>query len=535
MDPGGERLFNLPGRLRNFVKHSDAGHVSFGNFVWKCELKSGPRALVELAVKVAMRGVTEIRNLSLIFNGSTSENATVVAVLNDCVNFLGRSHEQLNISLTQIAHLNMQSQTGQIKDIQTWTSAAITYYTTCIDGLDTIQEKTWSGIHRSRVRVEELLSIALSFVNSLLPSVISRSGVGDRNLLSSGSFISTGKVLAGKIVEQSTESAIPDWLSAQARRILQAPRYQTYDAVVAHDGSGQFRTIQDAVNAAPWNLNTRYIIYIQRGVYRGSVIVQSYKTNLMFVGDGMGQTIITGSKNVLQPGVTMPDSATVGIDGKGFLARDLTIRNTAGPIAQQAVALRVSADQVAFWRCSFEGFQDTLYSHVFRHFFRDCAIAGTVDFIFGNSAAVFQNCAVRTRPLLPGQQAVITAQGRTDPGQTTGFSFHNCVVGGAVRTYLGRPWKEFSRTVFLRSTMSGSIAAEGWLRWEGTSQGIGEVFYGEYLSSGRGAITPGQGWGRVPWAIQITRPEVAEQFTVQNFISGAEWLPGTSITFDGQL
>lgn len=131
-----------------------------------------------------------------------------------------------------------------------------------------------------------------------------------------------------------------------------------------------------------------------------------------------------------------------------------TFRNTAGPTKHQAVAVRNGADKSTFYSCSFEGYQDTLYAHSLRQFYRDCDIYGTIDFIFGNAAVVFQNCNMYPRRPLDNQLNAITAQGRTDPNQNTGISIHNCTIKAAddlansinaTQTYLGRPWKEYSR------------------------------------------------------------------------------------------
>lgn len=223
-----------------------------------------------------------------------------------------------------------------------------------------------------------------------------------------------------------------------------------------------------------------------------------------------------------------------------FLGRDFTVRNTAGAINHQAVALKVQGDKSAFWRCSFEAYQDTLYTHSNRQFFKDCNISGTVDFIFGNAAAVFQSCTLLARVPLPGQQNTFTAQGRTIGSQNTGLSIQNCVVdaapelknyvGSAVMSYLGRPWKEFSRTVFLTSSVTGVVAPEGWLPWNGDFA-LATLFYGEYKNWGAGATTG----RRVSWATQIQDATVANQFTVNPFLTGAEWLPQTAIVYSAAL
>lgn len=168
-----------------------------------------------------------------------------------------------------------------------------------------------------------------------------------------------------------------------------------------------------------------------------------------------------------------------GVEGEGFMAKGVTFQNTAGAISEQAVALRVSADKCALYQCSVEGFQDTLWAQAFRQFYKECTITGTVDFVFGNAAAVLQDCNLLARSNLPGKHNVYTAQGRSDPGQCTGFSIHNCTLDGTPDlkelnasqtqhvTYLGRPWKQFSLSVISESYISSLVDPTGWLPWSG--------------------------------------------------------------------
>ncbi|CAH2056724.1 unnamed protein product [Thlaspi arvense] len=161
--------------------------------------------------------------------------------------------------------------------------------------------------------------------------------------------------------------------------------------------------------------------------------------------------------------------------GDGFIAQDIWFQNTAGPQKHQAVALRVGADQSVINRCRIDAYQDTLYAHSLRQFYRDCYITGTVDFIFGNAAVVFQNCRIVARKPMSGQNNMITAQGREDPNQNTATSIQNCnviassdlgPVKGSVKTFLGRPWKEYSRTVFMQSNLGDHIDPAGWSPWK---------------------------------------------------------------------
>ncbi|KAK8572035.1 hypothetical protein V6N13_047658 [Hibiscus sabdariffa] len=162
--------------------------------------------------------------------------------------------------------------------------------------------------------------------------------------------------------------------------------------------------------------------------------------------------------------------------GPKFLAKNIGFQNTAGAIKHQAVALKIQSDQTIFHNRQMDGYQDTLYAHSQRQFFRDCTISGTIDFIFGDSTAVFQNCKLIIRKPLDKQQCIVTAQGRSNRRLATGFVLQNCIISGAQdylpvkassKTYLGRPWHEYSRTLFMQSQLDDIIAPEGWMPWNG--------------------------------------------------------------------
>ncbi|KAI3512459.1 hypothetical protein L1887_19775 [Cichorium endivia] len=223
--------------------------------------------------------------------------------------------------------------------------------------------------------------------------------------------------------------------------------------------------------------------------------------------------------------------------GEGFLARDITFQNTAGAAAHQAVALRVGGDKSAFYRCGILAYQDTLYAFSNRQFYSKCIIVGTVDFIFGNAAAVFQFCDILARRPDPHQANMVTAQGRTDPKQNTGIVIQKCNISATsdlepvkanFKTYLGRPWKNYSRTVIMRSFISDVIDPAGWAPWDGNF-GLDTLYYREFRNRGPGANTSKRvkwkGWG-VMW----TKLE-AIPFTVGIFINGWTWLPFTGFIF----
>nr|KYP43632.1 Pectinesterase/pectinesterase inhibitor U1 [Cajanus cajan] len=327
----------------------------------------------------------------------------------------------------------------------------------------------------------------------------------------------------------------PHWISPADRRLLQAASVKA-DVVVAADGSGDFKTVTAAVDSAPLKSSKRYVIRIKAGVYRENVEVPKKKTNIMFLGDGRTNTIITANRNVVD-GSTTFHSATVAVVGGNFLARDITFQNTAGPSKHQAVALRVGGDLSAFYNCDILAYQDTLYVHNNRQFFVNCLIAGTVDFIFGNSAVVFQNCDIHARRPDSGQKNMVTAQGRVDPNQNTGIVIQKCRIGAtqdlepvkkSFPTYLGRPWKEYSRTVIMQSSISDVIQPVGWHEWSGNFA-LSTLVYREYQNTGPGAGTS----GRVSWKgfKVITDAAEARAFTPGNFIAGSSWLGSTGFPF----
>nr|BAK01319.1 predicted protein [Hordeum vulgare subsp. vulgare] len=313
---------------------------------------------------------------------------------------------------------------------------------------------------------------------------------------------------------------------------------------VDQGGSGNYTTVGEAVAAAPMNLNGSagyYVIYVLAGVYEENVEVPKKMKYVMMIGDGIGQTVITGNRSVVD-GWTTFHSATVAVHGQGFVAMNMTIRNTAGPAKHQAVALRSSADLSTFYSCSFEAYQDTLYTHSLRQFYRGCEVHGTVDYVFGNAAVVFQDCTFYSRLPMQGQSNTVTAQGRTNPEQNTGTSIQGCTLLPSpelaanaafdTRTFLGRPWKNYSRTVVMESYIGGLVDATGWMPWSGDFA-LDTLYYAEYNNSGPGADTG----RRVSWPGYHVLGDGADagNFTVDNMVLGGNWLPQTGVPFTSGL
>ncbi|KAL2481910.1 Pectinesterase/pectinesterase inhibitor 3 [Abeliophyllum distichum] len=447
------------------------------------------------------------------------------AALHDCLEMIDDTLDELHKSDRELKNYGSKnySFSDHVDNLLTLLSAAQTNQESCLDGFshDGADKKVRSALLKGQMHVFRLCSNVLALIKNITDTDAQTAGNRDSSV--------------ERRLGEKNEHEWPKWLSAGDRRLLQASTV-TPDVTVAADGSGNYRTVSEAVAVAPESSTRRYIIRIKAGVYRENVIIPKKKTNLMFVGDGRTTTIITGNKNVVD-GSTTFNSATVAVVGDGFLARDVTFQNTAGPSKHQAVALRVNADLTAFYRCDMLAYQDTLYVHSLRQFYVSCFVAGTVDFIFGNAAVVLQNCDIHARRPNSGQRNMVTAQGRDDPNQNTGIVIQKCRIGatsdlqaviGSVESYLGRPWKEYSRTVIMQSDISNVIRPAGWYEWNGNFA-LDTLFYAEYQNTGAGADTS----NRVTWRgfRVLTSATQAQPFTAGNFIAGGSWLAATGFPF----
>lgn len=295
---------------------------------------------------------------------------------------------------------------------------------------------------------------------------------------------------------------------------LPASAYRT-ELSVAADGSGDFVSIQAAINAAKSFPDRPVRISVGPGIYEEKVVVWHWNTDLSLVGAGRDRTVIRWNDHFDSIGLGRNSTfhtATLRVDANDFYASDLSIVNAAGPVGQ-AIALSVNADRVLFERVSVQGHQDSLYvgGEGHRVYFRDCYIEGTVDFIFGGALAVFEGCQVHSL-----SDSYITAAS-TSRGQAAGLVFIDCRLTAApavTRVYLGRPWRDHAQTVFLRCEMGGHIRPAGWHDWD-RPKARKSVFYAEYESHGPGAA-PRQ---RVSWSRQLDKGEAAK-FRAEALLTG---------------
>ncbi len=261
-----------------------------------------------------------------------------------------------------------------------------------------------------------------------------------------------------------------------------------YNYVVAQDGSGDFFTVQEAINAVPdFRKNIRTTILIRKGTYKEKIIIPESKINISLIGeDGAVLTYddFANKKNVFGENMGTSGSSGCYIYAPDFYAENITFENSSGPVGQ-AVACFVSADRAFFKNCRFLGFQDTLYTYSkqSRQYYEDCYIEGTVDFIFGWSTAVFNRCHIHSK-----RDGYVTAPS-TDKGEKYGYVFYDCKLTAepeATKVYLSRPWRPYAQAVFIRCEMGKHILPEGWNNW-GKKENERTAFYAEYESRGEGA------------------------------------------------
>jgi PelA/Pel-15E family pectate lyase len=281
--------------------------------------------------------------------------------------------------------------------------------------------------------------------------------------------------------------------------------------VVAADGSGDFKTVQQAVDHVPDNNTERIVIQIKPGVYREQIRVTSGKRYLTFQGEDPRHTVLTYRISAQEAGNTRLAFSTL-INAVDFRAENLTFENTFG-VGSQAVALFVDADRAEFRNCRFLGWQDTLFVNGAHHSFKDCYIEGHVDFIFGSASAIFEHCTIHSKGA-----GYVTAHYRTSAEENTGFVFVRSRLTGqntGTGVYLGRPWRPYARVIFLECWLGAHIRPEGWDNWRDPAREK-TAWFAEYNSHGPGANTS----ARVAWSRQLTA-SAAKAFSRERFFSAS--------------
>ena len=288
--------------------------------------------------------------------------------------------------------------------------------------------------------------------------------------------------------------------------------------VVSRDGTGNFRTLQEAIESARAFMDYTVTIYVKNGVYKEKVIVPSWVENIDIIGEDRDKTIITydDHANINKMGTFR--TYTVKVEGSDITFKNLTIENNAAQLGQ-AVALHTEGDRLKFINCRILGNQDTIYTGAkfTRLYFKDCYIDGTTDFIFGPSTALFEDCIIHSK-----RNSYVTAAS-TPKEAKYGYVFKHCKLTaepGVDKVYLGRPWRPYAYTLFIECELGKHIVLAGWHNW-GKQSNEETARYMEYKNTGEGANTS----ERVAWSKQLTKKEAEEGTVDAIFRTQSDWNP----------
>ncbi|CAL0316516.1 unnamed protein product [Lupinus luteus] len=535
---------------------------------------SDPKEYVAAVLKASTESVIKAFNMSdrlIVEHGNKGQG--VKMALDDCKDLLESALDSLQLSTDMVGGSDVRQVHDQTADFRNWLTAVISYQQACLDGFDDGNEgeKAVKELFKSDSldHIGKITGVALDLVADL-SNILQQFGLqldlkpSSRRLLGA---------------EEIDEEGLPTWLSASDRKLLAkvgkkkggkgkgkgkgrgkaaagaaagaavgagaasaaGPGART--VVVAKDGSGQFRTVKEAIDAYPKDLQGRYVINVKAGVYDEYITVPKTSANILMVGDGPLKTIITGRKNFALAGIKTMMTATFANTAPGFIAKGIRFENTAGIEGHQAVALRNQGDMSAFFDCHIVGYQDSLYVQTNRQFYRNCEISGTIDFIFGTSATLIQNSRIIVRKPKASQFNTITADGTEHRTMNSGIVLQGCdivaeagLVPAQNPSYFGRPWKAYSTAVIMESNIDGCIHPEGWKEWEGAPGGFtGTLYFVEYANTGPGSNVA----GRVKWNTLHTRVSAQEaaKYTAAQFLAAGptsraeDWLKTTGVPF----
>ncbi|URD82303.1 pectinesterase [Musa troglodytarum] len=451
--------------IKDFCRPTDYQATCESSLSEVADNTTDPKELVNLAFQVTIDHIKKAFDHSTVLSEAAKDSRTSDA-LENCRELLDYAIDDLKSSIDRLDGFSLTKLDKFLDDLKVWISATITYQETCLDGFENTTTDAAESMRKALNSSAELTSNILAIVINFDSALDSLNLGFNRKLLS---------------------EEYPSWISPGKRRLLQqSPAELKPNVTVAKDGSGDVKTIGEAV------------LRVNRSL-----------ANVMMIGDGTSKTKITGKLNYIDGTATFK-TATVAIVGDGFIGKDLWIENSAGAAKHQAVALRVQSDKSVFYNVRMDGYQDTLYVHTKRQFYRECTISGT--------------------------QNIVTAQGRKDRRQASAIILHNCTISAdpayfparkKLPTFLGRPWKEFSRTFVLQSQLDDLIDPKGWLPWSGDF-GLNSCFYTELDNRGPGADMS----QRVKWkGVKAIDYAHAQKFTVEHFIQGNAWLPKTGVPF----
>ncbi|GAA0152188.1 hypothetical protein Leryth_000650 [Lithospermum erythrorhizon] len=470
--------------------------------------------------------------------------------MDDCKEFLDTAVEQLQASISSVGESQLHTLEDRVQEFISWLTGVYIYQATCIDQLEKPEYKTpvQDGMLNASQLTENAIYIFSELTNLTSSLNLNFSSIADAATRSAATLSTSRRLLNN--AERVGENGYPSWFTSTDRKLLQDAKQDPGveavpiqpNAVVALDGSGQFNSINDAIGSIPPKNTERFVIYVKAGIYNEVVLIKKIP-NVFIFGDGQGKTIISGDLSVALKGVKTSNSATVAVDSDGFMIKSLTIRNTAGPDGHQAVALRIAGQNAVVFDCSIEGYQDTLYYHRGRQFYKNCVISGTVDFIFGNGRAIIQDSMIVVRKPNPNQSNMVTADGGLLPNGEHGLVLQNCRITAEPlledakaqhKSYLGRPWKAYAVTIYMQNDIGDFVAPEGYSVFTNVGEGSlnqNTAIYGEYLNIGPGSISDRRDVNNFKnW--HLLSPQEAEGYTVGAFIQGGSWLINTGVPYN---
>jgi pectinesterase len=302
--------------------------------------------------------------------------------------------------------------------------------------------------------------------------------------------------------------------------LLQTASAQIKTVYVSQDGSSNYKTVQEALDAVPLKNKKPITIIIKNGIYKEKLHLDSSKNFVTLTGEDKFRTILTYNDHT---GKLSPQGDTINtrtswsfkILADDFTASNITFQNDAGFSAGQAVAVESDGDKATFNNCRFIGNQDVLFtnSEKSRQYYQQCYIEGTTDFIFGSATVWFQQCHIHSK-----KNSHITAAS-TPKEKKYGYVFNDCVLTGDTSLHtvsLGRPWRPYASVTYMRCFIGQHIKPEGWSNWNNT-ENYKTTRYAEYKNYGPSADAA----KRVNWATQLTDEEAGE-LNIQKFFG--DWL-----------
>ncbi|KAL2345643.1 hypothetical protein Fmac_006928 [Flemingia macrophylla] len=498
-----------------------------------------PRELIKIAFNVTIGRISEGLEKTQLMQEAEKDPMTKQA-LDTCKQLIHLSMGELTRSLERFNKFDLNNIDAILTSLKVWLSGAITYEETCLDAFENTTTEAGHKMQEILQAAMHMSSNGLAIITEL-SKTLSEMHVTKSNAAAGRRLLTNVDDLPVLGHEDDELFDLPDWVEDRAgvRKLLHMTgRKRMANVVVAKDGSGNFTTINEALKHVPMKNLRPFVIYIKEGVYNEYVEVYKNMTHVVFIGDGGKKSIITGNKNFID-GVGTYRTASAAISGDFFVAIGMGFENTAGAEKHQAVALRVQSDRSIFYKCRMDGYQDTLYAHTMRQFYRDCIISGTIDFVFGDAVAVLQNCTFVVRKPMENQQCIVTAQGRKEKHQPSGL----VIQGGAIvsdpkyypvrfdnKAYLARPWKNYSRTIFMDTYIGDLITPDGYMPWQTVEglTGMDTCFYAEFNNRGPGADKS----KRVKWqGVKSLNTEGITNFLPSQFFHGDDWIRVTRVPY----